>query len=138
MMAQVKEHIKSYIEQVGQSAQNNFMLYNCLGASDTMAAKCKINLQQEKFHHNGHNGISIGALVLKAIIEIAYIDTHSTTMQLCMHLSLLNTYMSDIQQLYIHENIDWPTAHGKCSLNVITYLFKGYKACIDSKLHHIH
>ena len=135
-LAQVEEHVESYIEDEGRSAQNSFMLYNCLWSSVTTAAKRKLNLQRDKYQRDG---IGIGPLLLKVIIQTAYVDTRSTTMQLRTNLSSLDAYMSTVKNDitsfndYVRENIDRLAARGERSLDVIAYLFKGYEACADSK-----
>ena len=112
------------------------MLFNCLWASLTAAAKCKLSLQRDKFQREG---TGIGALLLKVIIQTAYIDTRSTTMQLRTNLSSLDSYMlavkSDISLFndHVRESLDGLAARGEKSLDVIAYLFKGYEACTDSK-----
>ena len=134
--AQVQAHVGTYIDEEGRDAQNSFMLFNCLWSSLSVSAKRKLNLQRDKFQCNG---TGIGALLLKVIIQTAYIDTRATTMQLRTNLSSLDTYMtaikSDITVFndYVRENLDGLAARGEQSLDVIAYLFKGYEAVTDSK-----
>ena len=87
-MAQVKEHIETSIEDQGQNTQNSFMLFNSIGDSLPAAVKCKLYLQCNKFQRDG---TGIGALLLKMIIQTAYIDTRSMTMQLRINLSSLDS-----------------------------------------------
>ena len=135
-MAQIKEHVESYIDDQGCAAQNSFMLFNCLWASLSAAAKRKLSLQREKFQCDG---TGVGTLLLKLIIQTAYIDTRSTTMQLRSNLSSLDTYMLTVKygiSLFndnVRGNLDGLAARGERSLDVIAYLFKGYEACPDSK-----
>jgi hypothetical protein len=133
---QVLEHVNSYINLQDRDVQNSFILYNCLWNSLTVSAKKKINLQRNKFIVNG---TGVGSLLLKVIIQTAYVDTRSTTMQLRTNLASLDDYIHDIKSDidvfndYVRSNLDGLAARGEQSLDVVTNLFKGYEAATDSQ-----
>jgi hypothetical protein len=76
MLDQVRAHVDTYINLERRDFQNSF-IYNCLWNSLTASAKKKVNLNCSKFTIHG-NGIHL--LLLKLIIQPAYVDMHSTTM----------------------------------------------------------
>ena len=133
-LQQVRDHVATYIGNQDREVQNSFILYNCLWNSITALAKRKVNLLRDKFTVDG---VGVGSLLLKVIIQTAYVDTRSTTMQLRSNLASLNAYMSEVKSNidifndYVRANIDGLAARGEASQDLISNLFRGYEAASD-------
>ena len=133
-LEQVRAHVDTYMALDNRDVQNSFMLYNCLWNSLSASAKRKINLLRKKFTVNG-NGVR--SLLLKVIIQTAYVDTQSTTMQLRSNLASLDTYMSEVKSNidifndHVRATMDGLAARGETSQDLISNLFRGYKAASD-------
>ena len=131
---QIDAHVQTYHNAPNRDCQNSFMLYNCLMSSLTNEAQATVRLDTSQFTRDG---VGVGALLLKTIINRSYVDTRATTMQIRDNLAALDTYMpqvdSNIDQFnnYVKVQIQGLTARGEESLDLLSNLFKGYAAASD-------
>jgi hypothetical protein len=133
-MEQINAHVATYIANQDRDCQNSFQSFNCLMNSLSEDAKKKINLKRELYTVNG---IGVGPLLLKTIIQTAYVDTRSTVLHLREQLSRLDEYMQDVQSDVETFNNHAKTlvtglnARGEQTLDLLSNLFKGYMAVSD-------
>jgi hypothetical protein len=134
-MNQVNAHVQTYINNNDRNCQNSFQAFNCAMSSLTDAAKKKINLKRNQFTVAG---IGSGPLLLKVIIQTAYVDTRSTVLHLREQLSRLDVYMvdvkSDVERFndYVTTLVAGLSARGEETLDLLSNLFKGYMAVSDN------
>jgi hypothetical protein len=134
-MEQINAHVTTYINNNNRDCQNAYQAFNCIMSSITDSAKKRINLKRTQFTING---IGCGPLLLKVIIQTAYVDTRSTVLHLREQLSQLDTYMidvnSDIEQYNDHVKtlVDGLNARGEQTLDLLANLFKGYMGASDA------
>jgi hypothetical protein len=133
-MDQVVAHVNTYIQNNDRNCQNSFQAFNCLMATLSEEAKKKINLNRQLFTIDG---IGVGPLLLKTIIQTAYVDTRSTVLHLREQLSRLDEYMievkSDIERFndYVKTLVSGLNARGERTLDLLSNLFKGYMSVSD-------
>ena len=109
-------------------------LYACLSNSLSKEGKNKISVCRPEYEIGG---VTSGVAFLKVIIRESYIDTNATTAHIRTQLSSLDTYLPtvghDIGKMNIHVKnlIGALTARGESSTDILSNLFKGYKASTD-------
>ena len=134
-LAQINVHVLTYIALNDRNCQNSFQAFNCFMASLTDGAKKRINLLREQFTVDG---IGNGPLLVKTIMQTAYVDTRATVLHLRDQLSKLDTYMVDVQSDvenfndYVKTLVLGLNAQGEQSLDLLSNLFKGYMAASDA------
>jgi polyhydroxyalkanoate synthesis regulator phasin len=85
------------------------------------------------------NGTPVGILFLKVIVRESHIDTNATTTYIRDQLSRLDEFLSlidyDIGKMNLHVQslIKALNARGEMTTDLLTNLFKGYKAAIEKK-----
>lgn len=135
-LQQVQEHAETYVLANSRAAQDSMQLYQCIMKSLTEKGVSRIMLRSEDYTIGD---IPSGACLLKVIIREAYIDTNATLSTIRTRLSSLDVYMrevnSDIEKfnLYVIGLVDSLAARGETSTDLLTNLFKGYKAATDKK-----
>ncbi len=136
MLQQVKDHATTYLNTQTRAAQNNLLLYTCLATSIAPETKTKAMI----FHQDYHEGQTpMDAAYLKILIQEANVDTRSTVMHIRAKLSALNSYIltigCDITKFnaYIKDLIDSLMTRGETNNDLLTNLFKAYKAVSDQE-----
>jgi hypothetical protein len=135
-LEQVQEHARAYVNQPNRAAQDSVMLYQCLMNSLSMEGRSKITAWRKDYTVHG---ITSGACLLKVIIRESHVDTHATTAYIRTQLASLDDYMnsvgSDVEKfnIYVHNLVEQLTARGQKTQDLLTNLFKGYKAAKDRK-----
>jgi hypothetical protein len=135
-LKQIHAYESTYINQESRMSQDNLLLFFCLMASLTKEAVNKILLQDKDYTVND---CPSGPALLKIIISESYIDTNATTKFIRESLSSLDTYMrtidSDIEKFnnYVKGLLRDLEARGETTQDLLTNLFKGYKAASDEK-----
>lgn len=131
---EVQTHATSYIGTQTRAAQDSIMLYHMLWNSLSATGRAKVGVQSEHFVING---ITAGVAFLKVIIDDSGVETHATVSNIRTQLSNLDEYMvsidSDIKKFNIHVKklIISLYRHREKSTDLLTHLFKGYKAVSD-------
>jgi hypothetical protein len=131
----VRNHVLSYIHQSVRAAQDSMMLFSCITNSLTQDARKKLLLYKKEYYVNDR--YPSGALLLKVVIRESYIDTNATVKFVRENLSSLDVYMvkvdSDIEKFnrYVYQNLIKLQSHGHTTLDLMTYLFKGYAKASD-------
>lgn len=135
-LPQVNAHVLTYIALNNRDCQDAYQAYLCIMASITKDAKKRLNLKRESFTINGTGN---GPLLLKVLIQIAYVDTRSTVLHIRDQLSSLDDYMVEVQSNIVSFNeyvaglIKGLEARGEQSLDLIANLLKGYSAASDTE-----
>ena len=135
-LEQVVESELQYINEEGRGAQDTYMLYKCLMASLTNAAKKRISLWSDQYRI-GNNDLCSGVALLKIIIRESHLDTNATTNQIRTKLSNLDSYIltvdSDIGKFnqYVKLLVQSLTARNQRTSDLLINLFKGYGAVSD-------
>ncbi len=90
------------------------------------------------FHQDYHEGQTpIGTAYLKILIREANVDTRSTIMHIWAKLSALDSYILTIRcditkfNAYVKDLIDSLTDRGETTNDLLSNLFKVYKAVSD-------
>ena len=137
-LEQVRRWERTYIATPCRAAQDTYMLYQCLMASLTPAAKKKIMIWSDQYsiEANGTQYDS-GVALLKVIIRESHLDTNATTNSIRTKLSSLDNYIvtvdSDIGKFnqYVKLLIQSLTARNQSTSDLLINLFKGYGAVSD-------
>ncbi|KAI2494628.1 hypothetical protein MHU86_19906 [Fragilaria crotonensis] len=135
-LEKVTESELQYINEQGREAQDTYMLYKCLMASLTNAAKKRISLWSDQYRI-GDNDLCSGVALLKIIIRESHLDTNATTNQIRTKLSNLDSYIltvdSDIGKFnqYVKLLLQSLTARNQKTSDLLINLFKGYGAVSD-------
>jgi hypothetical protein len=135
-LEKVIESKLQYINEQGREAQDTYMLYKCLMASLTNAAKKRISLWSDQYRI-GNNDLCSGVSLLKIIIRESHLDTNATTNQMRTKLSNLDSYIltvdSDIGKFnqYVKLLLQSLTARNQKTSDLLINLFKGYGAVSD-------
>ena len=133
-LAQIKAHVITYSNISGRMSQNSTQLFQCITSSLSVEAKARIIAHREEFTINNQ---SEGALLLKSLIYMAYVNTRINSSHLRLVLSCLNTYMtsvnSDIIKFndYMTQQIQGLKARGETTNDLMVNLFKGHLKCSD-------
>jgi hypothetical protein len=136
------EHVRnfetSYIATETRPAQDTAMLYQCLITSLTQDTHNAIQLWNEEFHVAGRPP---GLLRLRVIIRESHLDSNAQTpvIRLRLQLTQLNKYMPQVGSnilkfnRHVQELITALHARRATTQDLLTSLFKGYKAALDKK-----
>jgi hypothetical protein len=125
-----------YVNDKTRKAQDSIMLYNCVMNSLTDQARLNITNYEDEFIVDGKKS---GTCLLKVVIANSHIDTKATTMHIRHQLASLDVHMvrlkSDVLKLniYVIELLSSLEARGEKSYDVLSFLFKGYKAAVDER-----
>ena len=132
----IHEHVLTYIRTPTRATQDSMQLYECVMKSITKTGRDKITIWKSNYML-GNPPLPSGVLLLKIIIRESHIDTHATTSHIRTSLSNLDTYMptigSDIEKfnIYVKGLVEQLSARGEVTHELLTFLFKGYKAAQD-------
>ncbi len=135
-LEKVVESELQYINEQGREAQDTYMLYKCLMASLTNAAKKRISLWSDQYRI-GDNDLCSGVALLKIIIRESHLDTNATTYQIWTKLSNLDSYILTVDSnigkfnQYVKLLIQSLTARNQKTSDLLINLFKGYIAVSD-------
>ena len=135
-MEMITAHVQSYIRTHTRAAQDSMQLYDCVMGSLTKIGRDKITIWKE-LYVVGTPPLPSGALLLKIVIRESHIDTHATTAHIRTSLASLDVYMptigSDITKfnVYVMDLLSQLNARGETTHELLTFLFKGYKAAQD-------
>ena len=128
-------HVASYSNPPQRDAQDSQFMYHCIMASLSKECKSRIILHKHKYMHRG---LPSGPMLLKILIQETCMDSQVTTRHIRENLGKLDTYMvsigSDINKFNDHvlSLLGSLAAHGETTQDLLTNLFKGYKAATDS------
>jgi S-adenosylmethionine/arginine decarboxylase-like enzyme len=132
----IREHVDTYIATHTRAAQDSMQLYECLVRSITKEGRDKVTIWKQDYMV-GTPALPSGVLLLKVIIRESHIDTHATTSHIRPSLASLDEYLptigSDIVKfnIYVKELVKQLKARGEVTHELLTFLFKGYKAAQD-------
>ena len=93
-LGQINDHAETYLPNNDRNCQNAFQAFNSLMNSLDNKAKMRINLKRDLFVIDG---VGHGPLLLKVIVQTAYVDTRSTVLHLQEQLSRLDVYIKDVK-----------------------------------------
>jgi S-adenosylmethionine/arginine decarboxylase-like enzyme len=130
------EHAETYIATPTRAAQDSIQLYECLVRSITKEGRDKVTIWKQDYMVG--NPAFPSGVFLKVIIRESHIDTHATTSHIRSSLASLDQYMSTIGSdivkfnIYVKEVVDQLMARGEVNHELLTFLFKGYKAAQDT------
>ena len=138
---QVQAAATMYLTANNRDAQNSDQIINCLRKSLTTKAYARITNDKEHYVINVHNeDIYDGPCFLKTLIDIAYMNTHSSMAVIHHNLLSFDIYMhnlkdSDITTFhrYVKDNINWLAAAGETTNDLLVNLFKAYDYVKDKK-----
>jgi hypothetical protein len=134
-LGMVRDHASTYVNSHSRNAQNSVQLYHCLMNSLSLAGRSKITIWNADYIVAGQRS---GVALLKVIIRESDLDTHATAAHIRMQLASLDEFIgtidSDILKFNIHVKnlVDGLTKRRQTTSDLLTYLFKGYKAASDS------
>jgi len=131
-----REHALTYYNQQNRAAQDSMQLYTCIMNSLSRTGRNKITGFRSQYTING---VPIGILLLKVVVRESYIDTNATTTYIRDQLSSLDEYLPMIDydigkmNLHVQSLLEALNARGETTTDLLTNLFKGYKAARDEK-----
>jgi len=131
-----REHALTYYNQQTRAAQDSMMLYTCVMNSLSRTGRNKITGFRNQYTING---TPVGILLLKVIVRESHIDTNAMTTYIRDQLSRLDEFLPlidyDIGKMNLHVQslIEALNARGETTTDLLTNLFKGYKAAKDEK-----
>ena len=120
----------------GRKAQLEAMLYTCLNQSLSKGAQKRMALKRQYFETAGRKS---GTCYLKIIMMETQQDTNATSKYLRDNLREMDHYIvkidSDIIKFndYVDEQIEGLTARGETTHDLLTNLFRAYKATSDKE-----
>ena len=134
-IADVKVKTETFSGKPVRMAQDDMMLFNCLMASITDAARNRVQLMDSEFKlKHGYSGICL----LRTLIRESHIDNRATERILLTKLANLDEYMDavghDIEKFnhYVMNTIDSLASRGsKAPHDLLHSLFKGYMNAKD-------
>jgi hypothetical protein len=135
-LERVRNFEASYIATETRPAQDTAMLYQCLIMSLTQDAHNAIMLWKEEFYVAGRPS---GFLLLRVIIRESHLDSNATTSVIRLQLTQLDEYMPQVASnilkfnRHVQELMTALHARGATTQDLLTNLFKGYKAASDKK-----
>ena len=130
----LRDHAATYVGTPTRAAQDSVQLATSLINSLSREGRNKVTIHRDEYTINGQ---IVGILVLKIIIRESYIDTNATTTHIRSKLSSLDDYLPSVghdigkMNLYVLNLIEALTARGETSNDILSNLFKGYKAAKD-------
>ena len=138
-MEEISAFERTYLGRELRTAQDSYMLYMCLLNSLTKEAKMKIQIWESEYIIENDQGTKVpsGNLLLKVIIRESHLDTNATTQSIQTKLSNLDRYIvtieNDITKFngYVKRLVQSLTARGERTEDLLSNLFKGYKAVSD-------
>jgi hypothetical protein len=132
----VRASVITYINAADRKAQESFQLYQALMNSLSAAGRAKVTIWATDYTIND---LPSGVLLLKKIIQVSMIDTNATAAYIRTQLSSLDNYIitmgSDITKFNQHVKslVLQLQKRRETSNDLLTNLFKGYRACDDRK-----
>ena len=137
---------QQFIGTETRRAQDDNQLYQCLFNSLTEAGRQKVLVWKKDFiisePSQDITNQPCGSLLLKVIIRESHIDTNATTTAIRNKMSNLDDYIATIGQditkfnAYVKSLVTSLEARGETSTDLLSNLFKGYKACSDKEFVH--
>ena len=134
---------KQFIGAESRRAQDDTQLFQCLFNSLTEAGRQKVLVWKKDFIISEPTqdiaNQPCGSLLLKVIIRESHIDTNATTTAIRNKMSNLDDYIATIGQditkfnAYVKSLVTSLEARGETSTDLLSNLFKGYKACSDKE-----
>ena len=92
-LADIRAHETTYITQPNRSAQDTYLLYECVMNSLSPEAKAKINIWRNNYWVNRNPS---GNLLVKVVIRECHLDTKASIASIRQRLASLNTYLPTI------------------------------------------
>jgi hypothetical protein len=129
-------HVTTYSGHENRQAQNSEMLYLCLKQSLTMRFMAEVLIYKERYHVNQSPS---GALLLKQIITMTYIDNLGTATHIQDQLIDMPTKLAqlggDIIKLnqWVKEQIQKLACLGEAPPQLLPYLWRAYQAAPDDE-----
>jgi len=143
-LEQCQTYSATYLFTETRKAQDNFQIYMCLSSSiDSETTKTMAN-ESEHFMiqdpNDADNREPCGICFLKLLMSKAELDTRALASLVRNRLTELDTYMiqvakNNIREFneYVRDELRMLSSRGEETSDIITNLFKGYKACEDEK-----
>jgi len=134
--ARCQLHAATYVNTETRTAQQNQMLYILALNSLTVEAKKQIMLKKDMYTVEG---VPVGAMLVKLIIECSYLASNATVRTVREKLTSLDEVMetngSDIIKFNakVEDLTNTLTSHGQTTEDLYIHLCKGYKAASDKK-----
>lgn len=134
-LEKIISHSRTYITGATRNAQNAQWMYHCIMGSISKEVKNRIILQSSSYFVDRKPS---GPALLKVIIQETSVDTNASVCHIRDRLSNLDVYMhrvkSDINafNIYVRSLLDSLNARGEMTCDLLSNLFKGYKAASDT------
>jgi hypothetical protein len=135
-LEQVRAFAETYVNNKSRAVQDDAQLYQCLRKSLTKEAETKIVLFQEDYTTGER---TCGLALLKVIVREAYVDTNATILHIREQLNSLDMHIVKLGYDIEKFNSKVKTyqrglaARGAITSDLLSNLFKAYKAVSDSK-----
>ena len=135
-IADITTHAGTWVKNDGRASQNNQMLVKLITESISPKVRKRIGNNEDAFTVEG---VRIGTLMFKLIMNKTIIDTRATAAAFRRDLSNLDIFMatcnSNIELFNEHVNtaVEGLKARDERVDDLMTHLFKGYKIANDIK-----
>ena len=132
----IKKNTQVWIGKNNRQSQNNQMFVKLIIESITTKVRQKISNEEQTI---SINGVRVGALIFKLIMNKTIIDTRATSAAFRRDLSNLDIFMatcnSNIETFNEHVNsaVSGLEARNEAIDDLLTHLFAGYKIASDTK-----
>jgi hypothetical protein len=140
-LASVNAEALTYYTTHTKRAQDSFMICQCLLASLSIDFLKLITADSGDYHLPAivatEGAVPSGPLLLKLIISKAHVDSRATVSFIRTSLTLLDDKMIEVDSnietfnFYVKAQVKSLSARGETSSDLLTNLFKGYKAAND-------
>lgn len=142
-LSTITTHEATVINTQTRKAQDDRLLYECLGNSLSADGEKKILLHRDEYviepdpRLPDGKKLPSGLCLLKVIIRESHLDTNATTGMIRTKLSNLDSYVqvvgNDITKFngYVKMLLDTLASRGETTQDLLTNLFKGYGSCSD-------
>ena len=130
----VRAHAATYVVARNRQDQDSTILYHAAINSLSTAGRSKISVWEQQYTVAG---MQAGVPLLKVIIRESSVDTQATAAHIREQLASLDEYMQTVQSdikkfnLHVKELILDLRRRREQSSDILTNLFKGYKAASD-------
>jgi hypothetical protein len=142
-LSTITTHEATVINTQTREAQDDRLLYECLGNSLSADGEKKILLHRDEYVIEPNpplpdgKKLPSGLCFLKIIIRESHLDTNATTGMIRTKLSNLDSYIqvvgNDVTKFngYVKMLLDTLASRGETTQDLLTNLFKGYGSCSD-------
>jgi hypothetical protein len=133
-MTETREKYEEFIVLDNRMCQDDYMAYQALFNSLTEEAKTRINLKSSQFVVNARGS---GLLLMRTIIDLAYVVNHGTTMRLREQLSRLDVKMRELHfdVISLNEHVETLVAtlasFGETTTDLLPNILRSYDTVPD-------